>query len=153
MSDVAADETAQQPEPIDSARIVVGVDGSESSREALRWAARLATSIGVPIAAVIAWQVPTSYGYAYMPDGWRPDADAEKVLNETVDGVFGTDRPAGLELLIREGNATSVLLDEAEHAQMLVVGSRGHGGFVGLMLGSVSASLAERASIPVLVVH
>jgi nucleotide-binding universal stress UspA family protein len=138
---------------VDSNRIVVGVDGSDSSKEALRWAARLAGPIGATVTAVVAWQVPSSYGYAYMPDGWRPDGDAEKVLSETIDSVFGADRPADLQLLVKEGNAAQILVEESAHAQMIIVGSRGHGGFVGLLLGSVSASAAEHAQCPVLVVH
>ena len=69
--------------------------------------------------------------------------------------VFGDQRPAGLklELQVREGGAAKVLLGASEGADMLVVGSRGHGGFAGLLLGSVSANVAEHASCPVFIVH
>jgi nucleotide-binding universal stress UspA family protein len=67
--------------------------------------------------------------------------------------VFGGRRPPGLRTDVREGNAARVLLEASEGARMLVVGSRGHGGFAGLLLGSVSAACAEHASCPVLVLH
>lgn len=133
--------------------IVVGVDGSEPSKAALRWAARYAAPTGRPIEAVIAWQPPANYAWAYMDANWRPDHDAEKVLLTAVDEVFGSDRPANLKLIVQEGNAAKVLLDRSKDAELLVVGCRGHGGFVGLLIGSVSANCAEHAKCPVLVVH
>jgi nucleotide-binding universal stress UspA family protein len=134
-------------------RIVVGVDGSEPSRAALRWAARLAPGIGATIEAVIAWEFPTNFGWAVETGDWRPDRDAETILNETLDAVFGSERPDGLVGSVREGRTASVLLEAARGAEMLIIGSRGHGGFTGLLLGSVSAECAEHASCPVLVVH
>lgn len=134
-------------------RIVVGVDGSESSKAALRWATRLLPVTGGWIDAVIAWHPPASYGLAYAPPDWNPEKDAETVLSRAVDEVFGADRPAGMRLIVREGNPAKVLLDESNDADLLVVGSRGHGGFAGLLLGSVSAHCAEHATLPVLVVH
>jgi nucleotide-binding universal stress UspA family protein len=134
-------------------RIVVGVDGSEPSKAALRWAARLAPGIGATIEAIAAWEFPTNFGWAVEAGDWRPDRDAETILNQTLDDVFGSDRPAGLVSAAREGRTASVLIEAGRHAEMLVVGSRGHGGFTGLLLGSVSAECAEHASCPVLVVH
>ena len=133
--------------------IVVGVDGSEPSRSALRWAARLSSALGRPIDAVLAWQMPSSYGLAYLPDDWRPDIDAETELDQTVESVFGPDRPEGLTLCIDQGNPVEALLNRSDGAEMIVVGSPGHGGFTGLLLGSVSASCAEHARCSVLVVH
>ncbi len=134
-------------------RIVVGVDGSEPSMSALKWAVRMTAVTGASIDALIAWQAPPNYGWGYVDANWRPDQDAEKVLTQTVDAVFGPDRPSGMRLIVAHGNPAKVLLDHSANAQMLVVGSRGHGGFVGLLLGSVSASCAEHARCPVLVVH
>jgi nucleotide-binding universal stress UspA family protein len=134
-------------------RIVVGVDGSEPSKSALRWAARFATMSGATIEAVLAWQPPVSYGGAYPPADWRPDQDAEVILASTVSEVFGDERPAGIRLIVEEGNAAAVLLDHSTGAELLVTGSRGHGGFAGLLLGSVSSHCAEHATCPVLVVH
>jgi nucleotide-binding universal stress UspA family protein len=135
------------------ARIVVGVDGSPQSQQALRWAARIAGPIGARIEAVAAWNFPASYGWAAPPSGWDPARDTRKELTGTVDEVFGAHRPKDIELLVREGGAARVLLEEAKGATMVIVGSRGHGGFTGLLLGSVSANVAEHAGCPVLVVH
>lgn len=134
-------------------RVVVGVDGSEQSKQALRWAAPFAASVHARLDAVAAWQFPVGYGWGSVPLEWSPGQDMEKVLTETVDEVFGSERPEDMRLAVREGNPARVLLEESEGAVMLVVGSRGHGGFAGLLLGSVSASVAEHASCPVLVVH
>ena len=119
----------------------------------MRWAARFLAVTGGWIDAVIAWHPPASYGWSYMPGDWNPEKDADKVLSRAVDEVFGADRPTGMRLIVREGNPAKVLLDESREADLLVVGSRGHGGFAGLLLGSVSAHCAEHATLPVLVVH
>ena len=141
----------QSPSP--SPRIVVGVDGSEQSKLALRWAVQVSATTSSPIEAVAAWHFPVNFGWGYVSDGWDPAADATKALEDTVDEIFGSERPAGLRLLVRQGLPAKVLLDESRGATMLIVGSRGHGGFAGLLLGSVSASCAEHATCPVLVIH
>lgn len=134
-------------------RIVVGVDGSGPSKEALRWAARLAPTLDATIRAVSAWQSPTGYGWTSMPTGWDFRADTEKALQDTVEEVFGADRPRGLELVVEQAQAAAALLLHGADAAMVIVGSRGHGGFAGLLLGSVSSNVAEHAPCPVLVVH
>jgi nucleotide-binding universal stress UspA family protein len=134
-------------------RVVVGVDGSPESRQALRWAARIAGPVGAHLEAVNAWDYPATYGWAAWPAGWEPARDAHQALTAVVDEVFDEHRPPGIELIVREGGAARVLLEQAKGATMLIVGSRGHGGFAGLLLGSVSANVAEHADCPVLVVH
>jgi nucleotide-binding universal stress UspA family protein len=134
-------------------RIVVGVDGSRHSVEALRWAAYQASLLGARLNVVTAWEYPASFGWAAVPSDWDPAKDMETVLQEAVRAAFGDEPPAGLELQVREGGAARVLLEACEGATMLVVGSRGHGGFAGLLLGSVSAGVAEHASCPVLIIH
>lgn len=133
-------------------RIVVGVDGSESSKQALRWAARLAATDGSRIEAVTAWDYPPSFNAPVDVD-WRPDIDAQTVLTETLDEVFGDDRPEGLEPVVVHGPARTELIEASRGASLLVVGSRGHGGFAGLLLGSVSSACSEHAHCPVLVFH
>jgi nucleotide-binding universal stress UspA family protein len=133
-------------------RIVVGVDGSESSKQALRWAARLAAADGSRIEAVTAWDYPQSFN-APVDVSWRPDVDADTVLRETLDEVFGDDRPEGLQPEVVHGSARTVLIEASRGASLLVVGSRGHGGFAGLLLGSVSSACSEHAHCPVLVFH
>jgi len=141
-----------------SDRVVVGVDGSKSSHQALRWARFMAEATGGSLEAVTAWQSTSSYnwgtaGWAAIPADWNPGEDARKMLTDTVAEVFGDTPPAGITMTIREGGAAHVLLELSAGARTLVVGSRGHGGFAGLLLGSVSAACAEHASCPVMVVH
>lgn len=134
--------------------IVVGVDGSESSKTALRWAAKLAPAVGGTIEAIIAWEYPMMLGWeGGVPDSWNPEVDATKILEETLESAFGKTRPMGLVTRVLEGHAVTVLLEASKSAKMLFIGSRGHGGFTGLLLGSVSSSCTERATCPVLVVH
>ena len=134
-------------------RIVVGVDGSGPSQEALRWAAHFAAVFGAKLEVVTAWEYPPSYGWAAIAPEWDPAQDMRKVLDDTMRAVFGDQPPAGVDLVVREGGTAKVLLDACKGAVMLVVGSRGHGGFAGLLLGSVSANVAEHASCPVFIVH
>jgi nucleotide-binding universal stress UspA family protein len=138
--------------PTAATRIVVGVDGSQQSQQALRWAARLAAATHARVNAVAVWDYPATYGWG-LPADWNPSDDMKKLLTETVELALGPQRSADVTLTIRQGSAAHVLLEESTGAVMLVVGSRGHGGFAGLLLGSVSAAVAEHASCPVLVVH
>lgn len=132
--------------------IVVGVDGSESSREALRWAARMSAVEGLPIRALTSWEYPQAYN-SPVDVNWRPDVDAETVLHETLDEVFGVDRPAGPRGEMLHGRRARCCSRASKEASLLVVGSRGHGGVAGLMLGSVSSACAEHGQCPMLVVH
>lgn len=134
-------------------RIVVGVDGSRQSQRALRWAAHFAAIFGARLDVVSCWEYPPSYGWAAIAPEWSPSQDMAKVLEDTVQAVFGSQPPQGMQLQVLEGGAAKVLLNACEGAVMLVVGSRGHGGFAGLLLGSVSASVAEHSSCPVFIVH
>lgn len=139
-----------------AAPILVGVDGSEPSIDALRRAATIAAALNAPIEAVTTWQFPVIadgyYGY-YPPDDWSPEGDAKKILDDAVAQAFGDAPPAGITRTTLEGPAARVLIEQSEHADMLVLGSRGHGGFAGLLLGSVSTACAEHAHCPVLIMH
>jgi nucleotide-binding universal stress UspA family protein len=133
-------------------RIVVGVDGSQHSKLALTWAARLASAEDARIEAIFTWEMPTT-AYGYYGGDYPTASEMEKVLIDTVDEVFDGQCPDGMQLRAVQGGAAATLLDASRDALMLVVGSRGHGGFMGLLLGSVSAKVAEHATCPVLVVH
>lgn len=134
-------------------KVVVGVDGSECSKAALRWAAFIAAKAGAKLEAVTAWRFPPTFGMSYVPPTYSPGDLAEKALNETVDEVFGGNRPADMWIAVREGGAAHVLLEQSKDAMLLVVGSRGREGFAGLRLGSVSAAVSAHATCPVLVIH
>jgi len=134
-------------------RVAVGVDGSAQSKAALQWAARVASALGCGIDAIVAWEYPTSYGFVMVPMGWPSEADSIATVQGAIDEVFGEHKPANLRIVCEEGPARTVLIDASKGAEMLIVGSRGHGGFASLLLGSVSAACAEHAHCPVLVVH
>ncbi|MCD1145011.1 universal stress protein [Kocuria sp. LUK] len=136
-----------------AASIVVGVDGSEGSVEALRWAARMAPVLGARIRAVGAWEYPPEYA-GYVPIGSDNfDEITRKRAEAAVREAFGDDLPEGLTTSVVFGHPSRVLVEESEDAAMLVVGRRGHGGFRGLLLGSVSAACVSHAHCPVLVIH
>ena len=139
-----------QTEPL----VIAGVDGSPSSKAALRWAQSFAAMSGGRLDVLMAWHVPTTFaGPGYIPAVSNLSVDHEKLLNEVVDEVFGADRPSYMTLLVREGHAAHLLVEASTDADLIVVGSRGHGGFAGLLLGSVSAKVAEHAACPVLIHH
>lgn len=136
----------------ESKPILVGVDGSSSSIDALRSAGKLSEALGHPIEAVTVWDYPTLTGY-YVAAEWEPERDAKDILDTAIEEAFPSGVPQGLIRAVRNGSPARVLIEESSRAEMLVVGSRGRGGFVGLLLGSVSATCAEHARCPVLVMH
>src|SRR5450631_2638039 len=105
--------------PSAGTRIVVGVDGSGQSKLALSWAVRIAATTGATIDAVTAWHFPMNSGWGYTPDAWDPEADATQCLTDSIEDAFGTERPTGLRLLVREGLPAKVLLDDSTGATML----------------------------------
>ena len=135
-------------------RIVVGVDGSEGSKHALRWAVRQAGFTGATLEAVIGWQYPAFFGWA--PVG-IDDVDfgevAEQTLTQTIDEVLGPDRPAGLLTRVVAEHPAEALVDTSKGAELLVVGSRGYGGLADAMLGSVSTYCVHHAHCPVTVIR
>lgn len=134
--------------------IIVGIDGSESSVKALREGRRLADALDVPLEAFAVWQRSHSmFDFYQSESGWTPEKDIEKLLEDTAQAAFGSDRPARLSLSYEQGIPTKTLIRYSAGAEMLVLGSRGHGGFSGLLLGSVSSACVAHATCPVLIVH
>jgi nucleotide-binding universal stress UspA family protein len=133
-------------------RIVVGVDGSPSSIAAVRRGLTIATALDVPLQVVSAWSYPIGLGY--FPPDYMPGQDAEDDLDAIIATVLdGADIPARLTKTVKEGQPAQVLIEASKGAGMLIVGSRGHGGFAGLLLGSVSSVCAAHSSCPVLIMH
>jgi nucleotide-binding universal stress UspA family protein len=139
--------------------VVVGVDGSEGSKAALRWAARQAELTGAPLRAVFAWQFPNDYGLGaisgvetVLPTTGNVNSAARKALEQVVADVLGPDRSAAVTVAVVDEPAAAVLLAAAKGAALLVVGSSGHGELVGMVLGSVSAHCVTHATCPVVVV-
>ncbi|MER7584122.1 universal stress protein [Kitasatospora sp. NPDC097691] len=140
-----------------SPRIIVGVDGSPASEQALQWAIHYAEAVGGRVEAIAAWEYPAFYGWAgqsgAIAAAYNPEELAGKTLSETVTKVVGAAPAVQISESVMPGNAARVLLDAAEGAALVVVGSRGLGGFSGLLLGSVSRHLTEHAPCPVVVVR
>lgn len=137
----------------DPKRIIVGVDGSESSVAALRRAAVIAAALGSPLEAITTWEYPVLYASYYPAEEWSPEQDANTILATAIEQAFHGTVPQGFTQTTMQGPAARVLIEQSEHASMLVLGSRGHGGFAGLLLGSVSSACAEHAQCPVLIMH
>jgi nucleotide-binding universal stress UspA family protein len=147
------------PEQAGGPRIVAGVDGSPSSLSALRWAVVQAGLTGASVDAVIAWHYPAAAaggGYG-MAAGIAGPADfresAEKIVADAVSRIPGSPEDVRVHARVAEGNAARVLLDAAGGAELLVVGSRGHGGFTEALLGSVSQHCVQHAPCPVVVIR
>jgi nucleotide-binding universal stress UspA family protein len=138
-------------------KIVVGVDGSPGSRAALRWAHHEAQLRTATLEVVTVWQFPmmTSLpAFGAMPPPEDLSGDAERMLLQTLseEGVTSShDVP--VTTVVAEGAAAPALIEAAADADLLVIGSRGHGGFTGLLLGSVSQQCVSHASCPVVVVR
>jgi nucleotide-binding universal stress UspA family protein len=134
-------------------RIVVGIDGLESSMAALRWAIRQARLTGAVVEAVTAWHIPVGTGW--LPAADMPDyqEDAFDVLAEAIAQMYVIDPDVEVCPRVVKGQAGQVLVDAAEGADLLVVGCRGHGGLAGTVLGSVSRFCAHRAPCPVVIMR
>ncbi|MFE0650072.1 universal stress protein [Streptomyces sp. NPDC059534] len=136
-------------------RIVVGVDGSEPSLKALRWAAAQAALTGDSLQAVISWEYPASW--ATLMPGPIPDFDpeqlAKQILDEALDKALDPGAAASATRTVVGGNAPQALLDAARGASLLVVGDRGRSGFKAAVLGSVSSHVTQHAPCPVVVVR
>jgi nucleotide-binding universal stress UspA family protein len=142
-----------------SAAIVVGIDGSDGSSEAVRWGIAEARLRGIPLRAVPAWTygrplVPSFIGYPYsaesfgnaIDDQWQAEQRLKRATSE-----LGEEHE--IEHLVVEGSAAQALIYAVGEADVLVVGSRGHSGFTNLLLGSVSQQCAQHAPCPVVIVR
>jgi nucleotide-binding universal stress UspA family protein len=141
--------------------IVVGVDGSEESRAALAWAVEEGRLRQAPVLAIHAWEVPM----VPAPTGLVPPSvevvgdltelqeDAASLVEMMVQEIAGDAADVEIRPLTVEDKPVNALLDAAERndAQMIVVGSRGHGGFVSLLIGSTSDQVARHATCPVVI--
>lgn len=135
-------------------RIVVGVDGSETSVRALRWAARQAERTGATVEVLACWEWPSSSGWGMpLPADYRPDRDAEAALDDIVATARAAHPGVRFDPQVVEGHPARVLVEASSGADLLVVGSRGHGEFAGMLLGSVSQHCVTDAHCPVLVLR
>lgn len=141
-------------------RVIVGVDGSENARMAVQWAAREAALRQMRLELVAAWEIPI-YAYSFAGGVAGVPGDLLEELKEHAEGQLESARrearleAAGVEIetIAAQGQAADVLLEVAKGADLLVVGSRGLGGFRGLLLGSVSQQCAHHAPCPIVIVR
>ena len=137
--------------------IVVGVDGSPGSRKALTWAAVEAADHGADLVVINVWEhtlMPpagsVSVSEHYVPE---PSQTTAEELLQVIKEELGEDPPVVVRPHVKQGRPAKVLIYESQNANLLVVGKRGHGGFAGLVLGSVSQHVAAYAQCPVTVVR
>lgn len=140
---------------IRAGRWLVGVDGSEPSLLALEWALSNATA-GTEVAAAVAWLPPVMDRptYELVHPGPETEAAEDRLRRHTERAIEGLSMPRarGMEVVVLRGGTAEALLDAAEESSLLIVGSRGIGGFDRLLLGSVSAQCAAHAIVPTVVV-
>lgn len=139
------------------ARIVVGIDGSPASEAALRWALEEAQVRELPLRAIYAYEYPivstTSQALHLLETDFAAyRAAGDRILDEALNAV-DPSTPVEVERVVAEGPPAVALIDATEPDDMLVVGSRGRGGFTGLLLGSVSEQCARHARCPVVIVR
>lgn len=135
------------------ARIVVGVDGSEASKTALQWSAHQAELTEAELEVVIAWRPPVTYGFAVDTSDVDFETQARDTVNRLVEEVLGADTSLSVTKRVIRGHPAPVLIEAADRAALLVVGSRGHGAFEEMLLGSTSLHCVHHANCPVLVVR
>jgi len=141
------------PSDSDSPRIVVGVDGSASSIAALNWAVHQAELTGARLEAVTAWQWPSKYQWTRTPPDYDPAGDAQKGVDAIIDEARSAYPSVPVQSKVVEGSPARVLVEESQGAELLVVGSRGHGEFPGMLLGSVSQHCVTSAHCAVVVLR
>jgi nucleotide-binding universal stress UspA family protein len=137
--------------------VVVGVDGSSCSRDALRWALDESAKRDAVLDVVCAWQYPVAIGYPTTFTPMIPEAeiehDAAATLARSLEGIVAEHEEVEVRPRVEHGAAALCLIEAAKGAELLVVGSRGRGGFKSLLLGSVSQQAAIHAPCPVVIVH
>jgi nucleotide-binding universal stress UspA family protein len=135
---------------------VVGVDDSRGARAALAWAAQHAAATGGRLRVIHAYEFPIAWIDDRAPEllKWtqRARREAEEAAERVVSDVLEPGQREGVEVEVVEGSPADVLHDQSREAAVVVVGSRGRGGFAGLLLGSVSQRVAQHAVCPVVIV-
>jgi nucleotide-binding universal stress UspA family protein len=137
--------------------IVVGVDGSGSSGDAIRWAVNEARLRKTDVVALYVWQSPIGNGHHHIPpdllDPAVLEGHARQIVEAAVTESSGPRTDVGIESRTVQGSPAAALIDASRGADLLVLGSRGHGGFSGLLLGSVGHQCVQHAVCPVVIVR
>jgi nucleotide-binding universal stress UspA family protein len=134
-------------------RIVVGLDGSSASRDALSWALRQARLVRATIEAIVVWDWTPRYTvFPYGPPADEFEASAQRLLDGELEVLTAEDRSLVTGRVLR-GHPPGVLIEAAKHADLLVLGRRGAGGAFRHLIGSVSSKCARHATVPVVITH
>lgn len=145
--------------PAESPRIVVGVDPSESSQNALRWAHDIGVQLGAELDLVHAWTwpvmlLPADIGVFSLPPQPDMEASAVAVINDLVETVFGDDHDGPpIRAHVAEASPAELILDTAKDADLVVVGTNGHNAMMSALVGSVSRQVAHHSTCPVAVIR
>lgn len=136
--------------------VLVAHDGSAEAEAAVRTAARLAAALGKPVTAVRAWNISTAPRPATAAPGYMPpfedfEAATLAALEEDLAPIRSEHPDVTITAAVVHGSPAAKLIDASGRADLIVVGSRGHGGFAGLLLGSVSEQVVRHATCPVVV--
>lgn len=134
-------------------RVVVGTDGSPSSISALAWAARQAQLTGASLEVIMTWDWPVTFAWSVIPDEYDASGDCEKVLATTLAPIRADYPEVAIRSQVVKGHPAPLLISASRGADLLVVGSRGHAAFAGMLLGSVSEHCVSHAHCPVVVVR
>lgn len=138
-----------------SKKIIVGVDGSDGSRQALTWAISEAKLRGCAIEIVHVWNFTPPLdpvgGFVLIPDKDLQES-AQLFVDNLLKSVSETDSSISMTAHVERGAASQILLNRAKNAELLVVGRRGHGGFIGLLIGSTATQVSQHAQCPVVIV-
>jgi|HubBroStandDraft_1064217.scaffolds.fasta_scaffold199097_2 nucleotide-binding universal stress UspA family protein len=141
-----------QDSDVSRPNIVVGIDGSDASLDALDWAGRQAYLTGSRLEIIMTWEWPNTSGWgAYLPGDYNPSEGMPGLLAKAADELRAKHDDIEIMSRVVEGHPASVLVDATKGADLLVVGSRGHGEFVGMLISSVSEYCVTHAHCPVLV--
>jgi nucleotide-binding universal stress UspA family protein len=132
-------------------RIVVGIDGSPASIAAAHWAAKEAHFTGADLEVLTTWEWPQNYGWSIYPSEYDPERDGQVILDEVTGPIRAAHPDLTINTTVAEGHPAERLVQASEGADLLAVGSRGRGEFVGLLLGSVSEHCLTHSHCPVLV--
>ncbi|MDA3646789.1 universal stress protein [Saccharopolyspora indica] len=133
--------------------VLVGVDGSDESVRALRWAANQVREVGGIVHAAMIWHQPVQFGYRLPTSDTELEQRARKSLDAVVDGIKAEFPSVDVRSRLVRGHVVDEMVALSKQADLLVVGNKGHGAFTGMMVGSVALKLVHHAACPVVVVR
>ena len=133
--------------------VVAGVDGSQESVYALRWAADHVRQVGGLVHAITVWHQPVQFGYRLPSTDAELESQARKTLDAAVAAVQSDHPGVDIRPRLLRGNTVDEFVSLSKQADLMVVGEKGHGAFTGMLVGSIALKLVHHAACPVVVVR